>query len=37
MTGEQIEQELIDRELGTRLLSSFTSYTKDDYEMIAHR
>ena len=37
MTGEQIEQELIDRELGTRLLSSFTSYTKDDYEMVAHR
>jgi hypothetical protein len=31
----KIEQELIDRELSTRLLSSFTIYTKSDYEMIA--
>jgi len=33
----QIETELINRELSKRQLSSFTSYTKKDYEMIAHR
>lgn len=31
----ELEQELIDRELSTRLLSSFTLYTKPDYQMIA--
>ncbi len=30
-----IESELIERELASRLLSSFTVYTKPDYEMIA--
>ena len=31
------KQELAKRELSTRLLGSFTTYTKDDYEMTAHR
>jgi len=35
LTKQEIEKELIDRELSTRLLSSFTTYTKEDYEMIA--
>jgi hypothetical protein len=30
-----IDNELIDRELSKRLLSSFTIYTKPDYEMSA--
>ena len=32
---QAIKNELIDRELGSRLLGSFTAYTKEDYEMIA--
>lgn len=33
----KIEQELIERELASRLLSSFTIYTKPDYELIARQ
>ncbi len=35
MTDNELDNELEDRELASRLLAEFTTYTKEDYEMIA--
>jgi len=35
LESKAIDDELLDRELASRLLAQFTTYTKEDYEMIA--